>query len=183
MVSKKIQDIFGYSNYQIAQLNFFFKTMLSELSKALIICILFYDKLSLFIWCLIIFHLMRSCTGGLHFKGYFSCLIASAIIFILSIRVLPIINIPKILISILLLLFILISYYIGPITSEIHLELSKHSILFSKIRLTFYIFIYIIIMFIIPSNSYLLSGFWVIVINTIQLIVAAKGGKRCKRKY
>ena len=44
-IKKHLQETYHLSNYQIAQLIFLFKTTISELSKIIIMGILFYNRL------------------------------------------------------------------------------------------------------------------------------------------
>lgn len=66
-IKKHIKDTYHLSNYQIAQLAFLVKTLGSELSKLLIIGILFHNRLSLYIFALLVMFLLRCSTGGYTF--------------------------------------------------------------------------------------------------------------------
>ncbi|MBQ4282988.1 MAG: accessory gene regulator B family protein [Lachnospira sp.] len=167
-----IQKSFGYSNYEIAQLRHAFKVYISEISKMLIIGLFFITRLPLFIWTLLIFQLMRQATGGMHFKTYISCLIASLSFFILSIDILPLIPVCRLIQLISLLICVIISHCLGPVISDIHMPLSKDAIAKAKLRLITIVFFYMLFLFIMPQNAYTNSGFWVIILNTLQLIVA-----------
>jgi accessory gene regulator protein AgrB len=129
---KYIQKKYDFNSYQIAQLKFFFLTLISELSKIIILGIYFIDQYFLFIWCLLIFHLMRTTTGGIHCRNYISCLAVSFFFFFLCISVLANININKTTELILLLICTFIDYKIGPVISPIHMDLSIKSISNSK---------------------------------------------------
>ncbi|MDO5403498.1 MAG: accessory gene regulator B family protein, partial [Eubacteriales bacterium] len=70
----KIQSIYGFSDYQIAQLRFTFRTVISEISKLIILALIFRNTLLLFIWAAILLRLTRASTGGIHCGSYISCL-------------------------------------------------------------------------------------------------------------
>lgn len=169
---KYIQKKYDFNNYQIAQLKFFFLTLISELSKVIIISIYFIDQYFPFLWCLLIFHLMRTTTGGIHCRNYISCLIISFLYFFLCISVLPNIKINQTTELILLFICTYICYKIGPVTSPRHMDLSIKSISNSKKRLIFIIFCYSIIVFIMPQYYFISVGFWVIMLDTVQLVIS-----------
>ncbi len=169
---KLIQDTYGFSNYQIAQLRYFFLTIASELSKLILIGLFFTDNISLYIWAILIFHVVRSNTGGIHCKTYWGCFLVSLTYMLLSIRILPLLEVSKFVQMLTLLFCIVITYNIGPITSIFHLALSDTTIRKLKIKLFYIIFIYLLIAYIIPQNLYIDIGYWVIILNTLQLAAA-----------
>lgn len=170
-----IQKNFDFTDYQMAQLRFAFMTLASELSKALIIGLLFINKLPLFLWALFIFQLMRQATGGIHCKGYLGCLITSIVFIFLSISILPMVSISRLLQLFILLICITVSYLIGPITSDLHLPLKEEFIHKAKLRSVSIIVVYMVVIFIFSQNLFISVGFWVIFLNTLQLIIAKIG--------
>lgn len=167
-----IKKHFNYTNYQIAQLRYAFVVCAAEISKAIIIGVFYLDRIPLFLWTLLIFQLMRQATGGLHCKTYLSCLAVSFIFIVLSIDILPLFSVSRLLQLVLLFACIIISHCIGPVISDIHIPLSQEAISKAKLRLITIIFIYMVLLFIMPRNIYITVGFWVIILNTLQLIVA-----------
>lgn len=167
-----IQKNFGYSNYEIAQLRYCFKVYAAELSKIFIIGAFFFNNIPVYLWTLLIFRTMRQATGGLHMKSYISCLFVSWLFFILSINILPNLYLPRLVQLIILLICILLSHHIGPVVSRIHVPLSEEAISKAKLRLITTILIYMLLLFIFPESIYITAGFWIIVLNTLQLIVA-----------
>jgi len=168
----KIQTKYGLSNYQIAQLTFLYKSISSELSKILIMSIIFYNKLSIFVFLLFIMCLLRSFSGGLHFYTYAKCLAASTmyigiVIYFLSNIVLPLY------LQILLLMICILSCYInGPILSKYRTNFPKKQLYFGRNFTCLFIFIYTIIIFIIPYNPYFTIGTWMIILHSLQLFAA-----------
>lgn len=180
-VKSYLKNTYELSNYQIAQIFFLYKTIFSEVSKILIMGFLFHGKLPLYIFALFVMIVLRSLMGGLHFYTYLNCLLASAIYLGLAIYVLP--HIPIVLnLQIILLLFsILICNHIGPITSKYRPESCKRYFTQYKRLATVFILLYTLILYIMPRNNpYLCVGFWVIMLHSLQLIIAklqAKGGE------
>ena len=165
---KKIQELYNFSDYQIAQLRFTFMTIFAELSKFLIFALIFRNQLPLYLWAVLILQLTRSTSGGLHFNTYVSCFIASLIFLELGINILPQINLNKFVQMILLLLCIVCSYLIGPITSKKHLELTTRTKQKLNFQLFIRLFIYLLLLYVMPQNSYINTGFWIIILNTLQ---------------
>ena len=166
----KIQSIYGFSDYQIAQLRFTFRTFISEISKLIILAFVFRNNLPLFVWAAVILRLTRASTGGIHCNSYISCLLFSYVFLALSINVLPSIYLNIILELYILSLCMAISFFIGPVISTKHLALTDKTRLKLKFKLSLTIFLYMIFLFIMPENPYSITGFWVIVLNTLQHI-------------
>jgi len=179
-----LKNTYELSNYQIAQIFFLWKTIFSEVSKILIIGFLFHEELPLYIFALLVMLFLRSFMGGLHFYTYLNCLLGSAIYIGLAIYVLPHIPVAFYLQIFLLLLSILICNYIGPVTSKYRPESCKRHFTQYKRLTTGFIFVYTLILFIIPrNNAYFCVGFWVILLHSLQLIIAKiqmKGGEFVK---
>lgn len=178
---KYLKNTYELSNYQIAQIAFLFKTIFSEVSKILIMGFLFHEQLPLYIFALFVMIFLRSFMGGIHFYTYLKCLLGSALYLGLSIYVLPHISIALYLQIILLLLSILICNHIGPVTSKYRPDSCKRHFARCKRLATVFIFLYTLILCIMPENNpYLCVGFWVIMLHSLQLIIAkirAKGGE------
>lgn len=169
---KYLKDTYHLSSYQVAQICFLFKTIVSESSKMLIMGILFRNQLILYICALLIMIFLRSAMGGLHFYTYAGCLITSTLYLCLAINILPQITMTKYLQLAALLLCILICYHIGPIVSKYRPAVCKERITQCKKFITKFIFFYALVLYIIPENKYLSVGFWVIILHSLQLIVA-----------
>lgn len=180
-IKSYLKKNYDLSNYQIAQISFFFKTILSEVSKILIMGFLFHSRLPLYIFALFIMIVLRSFMGGLHFYTYLRCLSSSVIYLGLAVYVLPHLSISPCPQFILLLLSILVCTYIGPITSKYRPESCKrHFTKYKRLAIGF-ILLYTLILYITPGNNpYLYVGFWVIMLHSLQLIIAkiqTKGGE------
>ena len=176
-----LKSTYQFTDYQIAQLSFLAKTLLSEISKIVIIGLFFRKEIPFYIICMFILALLRTSTGGLHCKTYLSCLVASCFYITFTFKILPLIPISRIPAMILLILCAVIDYRIGPVTSDVHLPLTEKVKQRGRICTVITISLFFILMYIIPENLYAITGFWIIVSHTLQLIAAKirkKGGKK-----
>lgn len=181
-----IQKKYGFTDFQIAQLRYFFLTVFGELSKLIIMGFLFREKIGLFIWAVFILRLTRSASGGLHCKTYWGCFFLSLLYMFSAIELLPLVPVNKFQQMSGLLICIVLSHHIGPITSALHPVLSDEISLKLKNKLIIVIFIFYLLLFIMPQNPYMTVGFWVIILNTLQLTVAKlfiKGESLWKNTY
>ena len=167
-----IKEKYGLSNYQVAQLVFVFKTATSELSKILIMGVLFHNNLKLYAFLLLIMCSLRTFSGGLHFSTYNRCLLASTIYIGSIIYIFSTITLPLYILLFLLTHCIIACYTIGPVLSIYRTNFPIKQLYFCRNITCFIIFIYTIIMYIIPENSYLVAGFWMIILHSLQLYVA-----------
>lgn len=167
-----LKSTYQFSDYQIAQLGFLAKTLLSEFSKIFIIGLFFRKELPFFLICTLILTLLRTSTGGLHCKTYLSCLVASCFYMIFTFKVLPLIPINRTAAMFLLIFCAVIDYKIGPVTSDVHLPLTETVKQRGRICTVITILFFFILMYIIPENLYVITGFWIIISHTLQLIAA-----------
>lgn len=171
-VKKYLKEKYQISKYQIAQIEFLFKTLSSELSKMLIMGIIFHNQLTLYLFALLIMLFLRCTTGGLHFYTYWGCLICSIIYVGLVLLILPFINLPTYLKLLLLLICIFICNRVGPVVSKYRPTPSKELYTHGTKATCMFIFIYSLVLYIIPENKHLTVGFWIIILHSLQLIVA-----------
>lgn len=151
---------------------FLFLTFFSEISKFFLIGLFFLDNIKLYLWTILIFLILRSNNGGLHCKTYWSCFAVSLSYIFLSIRILPLIPTAKILQMFILLMCIVITYHIGPVTSSFRPTPSESVCKRQKNKLFMIIFLFLITLYILPENPYITTGYWVIILNTCQLLLA-----------
>ena len=168
-MEKFLKKYYQFDDYQVALLQFIGKTFLSEISKLLIMGIIFRDRLDLYAAAITVMIFLRTATGGLHCKRYISCLLASFTYVFLSIMVLPLIPVNKVFQLILLFICMLSTYSIGPVTSTVHLPLTDGLVKRVKIRAFLFIFFFIVVTYIVPESPYITVGFWVIILHTLQL--------------
>ncbi len=177
-----LQRTFHYSDFQIGQLHYIFMSILSEISKIILMGIFFYftDQLSVYFYTALLLCALRTCTGGLHFKHYISCLGASFLIFFVGICILPHFYVTRAVQLLLLLLCVICNYRLAPIVSCYRPVPNGLLIKKSKRQSFIIITLYAVIVFIMPDNPYVFTGFWIIILQSAQLIVAKilqKGGK------
>lgn len=178
-LSSKLQKTFGYSDYEMAIIKYSVTALFSELSKIIILSILYavIGKFDLFLVSSALLILLRLNGGGYHCKHYITCLLLTAFVTSAAIIFLPLINIPNysiVLISLTICLFI--TYYIGPVPSPFRPEPDTLLIKQCNNKSFLTIFFFIVIVSIFNSNTvirpYLMVGFWTIILHTLQLIVA-----------
>lgn len=167
-----LKSTYHYTDYQIAQLGFLTKTIFSEISKIFIIGLIFRKELPFFLVSILILSLLRTSTGGLHCKTYLSCLAASCLYVVITFKFLPLIPIHQIPAIFLLIICAVIDYNIGPVTSDVHLPLPEDSKQKGRICTVITIIFFTVLMYIIPENLYAITGFWIIISHTLQLIAA-----------
>ena len=173
---------YQFSNYQIAQLEFFFKTVFSEISKILLIGILFRRELAVYCIGLVVLLILRTSTGGLHCKTYFGCLFSSAILIITSFKLLPFIPLGFIPRMVLLVCCIAVIYLVGPVTSDVHMPLTDEVVKRGRLTAVVFVSCVTVLMGIIPGNSYMNIIFWIIITHTLQLVAAKVRKKRKEGK-
>lgn len=175
-----LKTTYNFNDYQIEQLIFLAKTLLSEISKLLIIGLFFKDELPFFFISVLILILLRTSTGGLHCHTYLSCLAASCLYIIFTLKVLPLIPIEQEAALLLLIACAIIDYKIGPVTSDVHLPLKTRARQKGRICTVITILVFFILVYVIPENRYVITGFWIIISHTLQLMAAKirkKGGQ------
>lgn len=172
IIKQYLKEKYHMSNYQIAQIEFFFKNIISELSKMIIMGILFHKHLKMYFFLLFMMCLLRSFSGGIHFYTYHGCLICSFAYMWLAMYLLPNIMLPTYAKLFLLLLCIIICYSIGPVLSKYRTNFPKKRLYYCRNITCLIIFTYTFIMYIVPKNPYFKSGFWMIILHSLQLYAA-----------
>ena len=167
-----LKEQYEFSDYQIAQLGFLGKTLASEFSKLLIMGIIFREKLGMYLFAVSIMILLRTSTGGLHCKKYITCFLVSFSYMFLSLTILPDVPLNKVFQLLLLFICMLCNYFVGPVTSTVHMPLGDSLVKRVRIQSFLIIFFYLTITYIIPENPYTVAGFWVIILHTLQLSAA-----------
>ena len=143
-----------------------------ERKLMLIMIILFHRRLPAYLFSLLIMLFLRCSTGGLHFYTYAGCLLASITYIYFAIFILPNLLLLAFMQLLLLLLCVVVCYHIGPVVSKYRAKPSQT--LFTRGRNTTctFIFIYALILYIMPANHLMNVGFWVIILHSLQLIIA-----------
>lgn len=167
-----IQTKFDFSNYQMKQLKYFFKSSFAELSKIIILAFIFRKELLLFSFTALLLCLLRIYSGGIHCKTYAGCFFTSLLFFEIVLQGLMNITLSTTLQLFLLLICIIAGYLVSPVTSRCHMELTPEVQQRCRLRYITVIFFYLLSIYIVPANQYLQAGFWVIILHTLQLMLA-----------
>ena len=171
-----IKQKYNISNYQAEQIIFVIKSLGSELSKMLIMGILFRNEILLFLFQLIFMCFLRS----FHFYSYWSCLLASVLYMSSLVFIFPNITLPLYMQIFLLSISFCICYLIGPVLSKYRINFPKKQLYFCRNVTCSIIFLFSLILYIIPQNRYMVAGSWMIILHSLQLLAAkilAKGGR------
>lgn len=174
-LKKLLQKECNYTDFQIQQIQYFLLSLASETSKFLILLIFFkhISKTLEMLISTIALLSVRLFMGGIHFKHYLPCLLFTFGIFYTGICIFPFyvhLNVAAVLT--ILNLCILLNYLTGPVLSSYRTPLTKAQKRSSSTKASTSILLYIIIIFIFQENNYLYTGFWIIVLQTLQLITA-----------
>lgn len=177
-VKTHLQNKYNYTDYQLQQLQWLFITVFAELSKMFFLFLYFYyfKQINLYLWALAIFWIMRFNGGGLHCKTYWGCFLFSFMYMIFAIQILPNIPLAKIIYILCFTICITISVTIGPVPSKFKKHLSQDKLSCYKMTLFQIELLYFIIMIIFPESQYLIVGFWIIMIHTLQMGIAYMRG-------
>lgn len=115
---------------------------------------------------------LRTFSGGLHFYTYKRCLLASTIYMGIIISIFSKILLPLYVRLLLLTMCIISCYTIGPVLSKYRTHFPKKQLYICRNITCLTIFVYALILYIIPENPYLTAGFWMIILHSFQLFVA-----------
>ena len=172
----------NYTDYQIKLVHYVVKSLMSELTKFIIMGIffLFFSAFPEYLWCTFVLAFLRRYSGGLHFNSYVSCLLVTVSYLFCCIMLLPFTAPPRLVQLLLLILAIIVTYKVAPVPSCYHGKLTSRQDLWYRTLVLTFMFLYFIALFIIPANPYLSCGFWVIIIHSIQPLIAyTKGVYSC----
>lgn len=169
-----LSDEFKFTNYQIKVIRYRVLSLLAETSKTLIMGTFFYylGYLPEFLFAVLVLLILRTCTGGLHMKHYASCLFVTTAGLYTAICILPLIPVITLVQLLLLLLCLAGNMYAAPVVSCYRPEPDGISIKKSKIQATGIICTYAAILYVIPEHPLITVGFWIIILQSAQLIVA-----------
>lgn len=181
----QLQAEYQYTDLEMKQINYMLISFGSEISKLLLIALFFLrvSKLTELAVSVIVLLSVRNFTGGIHLKHYLSCLLLSFGIFFMGICILPtIITIDTLTMLIILNICIILIYRIGPVLSTYRPALSEERKKSSSLKAATSILIYTFIVFVFQKSSCLYAGFWIIVLQTLQLGLAKYISTRKEKK-
>ena len=180
-MKEMLKTYYQLTDLQIRQLDFLRKTLLSEISKLLIMGFLFRKQLDVYCISVLALCLLRTATGGLHCKTYLRCLLSTTSYMVICLILLPPLVITLPVKAGLLLVCATVNYIIGPVTSDVHLPLKPEQIQKGRIRAAILILFFLVTMCIMPENIYVIPVFWIVIIHTLQLIAAKIRKKGVKK--
>lgn len=180
-MKEMLKTYYQLTDLQIRQLDFLRKTLLSEISKLLIMGFLFRKQLDVYCISVLALCLLRTSTGGLHCKTYFRCLLSSIAYMTVCLVLLSPIIVSLPVKAGLLLVCASINYMVGPVTSDVHLPLKPAQIQKGRIQAAVLILFFLVTMCIMPENIYMIPVFWIVIIHTLQLIAAKIRKKGVKK--
>lgn len=165
----------NYTSDELELIRYGFLSIIMETSKFILMVIFFtiIGKTKEFLFGIFILFLLRSNTGGLHLSTYWGCLLFSTLLLYTGCVYLPCKwHIPGNGMLLLLAECILVTWKTGPVVSPKRphpnaLQAKKSK----KIACTF-ISLYLLTVFLLPENSYIEIGFWIIILQTVQLVIA-----------
>ena len=170
----KIQEEYGYTDYQIKLIKFSLTGIFYDLSKTLIFMIYFFatGKFIEFMFAAVPLILLRTKTGGIHLKKYWSCFLFSFAYFYTVINILPaLITVHPLVVYPILLVCAVLDYMIGPILNN-RPALAESVIKKAKIQSFQVVFVVAVMFFLFPNVSYLIVSLWTIVLHVVQLAIA-----------
>lgn len=178
----KIQKEYGFSDYQIKLLRFSFSGILYDVSKTLIFIVYFgiIGKLPEFLCALVPLVLLRTRTGGIHFRKYWTCFLFSFLYLCLVIHVLPgLISVHPLAVYPVLLICAIADYRVGPnslkervvIRDAVLKDEQNSRIKKAKIECFQVVLIVAILCFLFPGSRYLIVSFWTVVLHAVQLVI------------
>lgn len=179
----KVQTTYGYSDYQIKLIRFSLTGILYDVSKTLLFALYFYatGKFVEFLFAIVPLILLRTKTGGLHFRKYITCLLVSFVYLYTVINILPaLVTVHPLAIYPILLVCAILDYLIGPTSLKDRPAAAERIVKKAKIQNFQVVFLVAVLFFIFSSNPYLIVSFWTVIFHTVQLAIA----KLCKEvKY
>ena len=163
-----------YTPKEIAILRYIYLCFTYETSKFLIMFI-FFTILGLHKeYCIAILALLsiRNFLGGLHFEHYWSCFLFTFLFMGTGIWLSLNVSLPRDIELVILILSVITGFLIGPVISTKRRALSKKQSIIYRLCGTFILLIYFTLFTFKKTFPYSNIYFWVIVLQTLQLIFA-----------
>lgn len=153
---------------------YYWKCFLSEFSKICIFLVMFIllGLTKEYFFALLYLMILRNSGGGLHCKHYTSCLLVSFTFLyssiVLAMHIVPV----KPVACASILLCALLGYFLVPVTSSNRPAATPTQITKSKRNTVIIILLFFILICFCPYNTYILIGYWTVILHIIQLIIA-----------
>ncbi len=181
-ILNRLQQEYGFSDYQVKLLRFSFTGILYDVSKTLIFIVYFtyIGKFPELIFALIPLILLRTRSGGIHFRKYWTCFFFSFLYLCLVIHVLPVvIPLHPLAVYPVLAVCAVADYLLGPNSLKEKVVVQdaalkddlKNRLRKAKIECFQVVLIVAVLMFLFPGHRYLIVSFWTVVVHAVQLII------------
>jgi accessory gene regulator B len=174
-IEKLIKEELGISAEDYGKIKYVTDVIITEMSK-IFIMLLFFLVMGMtkeYIGAIVILLLIRTNSGGLHFRSYFLCTFVSFVVLVLSVLILPSwISISKVACVADMFICLVVSLFISPVRSVYRDEASKEMIKKCHEKVFVYIFVFMVVLYIFPLNSITVAMFWTVNLQMIQLIIA-----------
>lgn len=171
----RIQISYNFSDLEMARMKYTLKALSSEFIKTILLSILFYKLgyLPQFIAGILILASIRWNCGGLHMEHFITCLLFTLGFTVLTIIILPAwLHVPSPMKAIVLLVCIAATYRIGPISSSKRPSVSASRTNHYRKIAVILLILYSALILLLKTNPYADICFWIIVLQTAQLIRA-----------
>lgn len=165
----------NYTSDELELIRYGFLSIIMETSKFILMVIFFtiIGKTKEFLFGTFILLLLRSNTGGLHLSTYWGCLLFSTLLLYTGCVWLPYKwHIPNTGMHFLLAECILVTWKTGPVVSPKRPQPTALQAKKSKKTACTFISLYLITVFLLSENSYIRIGFWIIILQTVQLVIS-----------
>lgn len=181
VINKMVDSIYNYFNKYIdldelesAKLKYSLNTIISEVSKLIILFLIFIilDRKTFYLYSIITLFTIRPFTGGLHFDNYLNCLIFSILFFLLVLFSTIYITITPLLAFVLFVSSSISIATLVPIQSKYRLIANRKKSLKMKLIGLLSIFIHYIVFIINPENLYIINAIWLLSFQSFQLIIS-----------
>lgn len=178
----QIQSSYQFTDLEMKRLKYTLKAVSSELIKTLMLSVLFFKlgHLPDFFVGVLVLITIRCNSGGLHMEHFITCLLFTLTFMFLSVIVLPsFVSVPYPIKPVILALCILITFLTAPVASKKRPSATPEAKRRYRNRATVLLFIFSIAIIILKTTPIADICFWIIVLQTLQLLCAAaaqKGG-------
>lgn len=171
---QKIQTTYDFTDFEMQKMNFTISVIKYEFSKFIILGIVF-ALVGLFreyVVLMLTLILIRTFSGGIHFNHFSSCFLFTAIFIALPVLLSSIVVLPHTIQVIILAASVSITYLTGPVTSPKRLPLQYGRYRTYRLISTGIALIWFFVFAFARVFPYRNLCFWVISLQTIQLICA-----------
>ncbi|MBR0596633.1 accessory gene regulator ArgB-like protein [Sinanaerobacter chloroacetimidivorans] len=167
LVEENVVDDIG-----VLKIRYAISALASEIVKTMVMVVVFYmlDLLAPFLFTMAIIIPVRIASGGLHFSSNIGCFLASLTFFILSVLLLPQIQLTTITYHFILLLSAAVIWVAPLVPSKQRPIISREKYLFNKYLSIIFSSVYVILLLFILDNQYfVICGIWALFLQASQL--------------